>query len=233
MSAAGIQFDVTDSVSPFFSAIAAGLGDSRGMHEFIGREILGMVHDYLQQLSRSKHTTAENLGATPSGFLGRIADGLHVTADSQAAVLGIPSPGAGDGAMGRAFHDVTIHPTGGRKFITIPLIAEAYNQRAYRVQGLVPIVTGTGDSAKGVLMMPGPGSSRTYEGRRYSGPDKFKRTTVTGGSVGTAWYLLVAVVHQKQDRSLLPSDAAFEQAAKLGVDHYLDYLELRKAGGPN
>ena len=52
-----------------------------------------------------------------------------------------------------------------------------------------------------------------------------KEATATGRStaqVGTVWYWLVKSVHQKQDRSLLPTDEEYHLATLEGVRDFLD-----------
>jgi hypothetical protein len=210
-----LSIDVRDRVSGMLGAFAAGLSKRAGLNRAIGSYARNCVRDYLIGQAQTRHKTAEALGAQPSGHLARAAENTTFKADEQTATVSINSPG-----MSRAVRDLVIEPTSPRKFLTIPVIAEAYNQRAYRVRGLVAIVTGD----KGVLMKPQRGRSTTYKTRRYAGPNKFTATTKQGGRFGTVWYVLVRRVKQKQDRTLLPSDEAISQAALEGVRYYVDYL---------
>lgn len=105
--------------------------------------------------------------------------------------------------IGRVAHDVTIYPKG--MYLTLPLVAEAYGRRARRVPGLFFVNFGD-HAALG------------------------KRTGKGADATVTWWYSLVTSVHQKQDRTLLPSDAEYQQAGLEGIRDYVDYL-LSIGGG--
>lgn len=106
--------------------------------------------------------------------------------------------------IGRAGHDVEIVPTGGRQYLTIAVIAAAYGRRAREFDNLVFIRTGGAP----VLMMPNGDSS-----------------------FGTIYYVLVKHVLQPQDRTLLPSDEEYQQAALEAMRDYVNYLVNRSRGG--
>lgn len=200
----GITINVTDTVRPALTALANGLGDRSGLHEAIGRECLALTRDHLLHIAQTRHATAERLGAAPSGHWGQAAEKTTMRSDADAATITINQPG-----IRRAAQDVTIVPTGGKKWLTIPLVAEAYNQRAYRLQGLFFVKPKDGDHA--------------LLGRREG----------SGKAAAVTWlYLLKQSVFQKQDRTLLPPDEAYGQAALVGAASYVDYLLLR-AGGRN
>jgi hypothetical protein len=110
----------------------------------------------------------------------------------------------------RAAHDVDIAPGAGKQWLTIPIHAAAYNQRAYRMAGL--------------FFVQPKGKDFALLGRREG----------EGKGAGVVWmYLLKRSVHQKQDRTLLPSDAEYIAAAETGIGKYLIYLRTRKSTGGN
>lgn len=211
-------------------AMIQGLdGNGRqGLNEAIGRRVGATVRAHLLNLAATRHDTANAMGATPSGHLARAAESVVEFSTESTATISIFSPG-----IARAFRDITIVPTGDRKFLTIPVIKEAYNQRAYRVRDLVAIVSGD----KGVLMKPQAGTSHTYKTRRYDrrrkDGAKYSTETIQGGRFGTVWYVLVRRVTQKQDRSLLPSDEQFRIAAQEGARDYVDFLISTAEKGAN
>jgi hypothetical protein len=191
----GLQINAVDGASPKLEKFLSGLKQRRGLHQMMGNRVQALVRDHLIKLAGSRHATADRLGATPSGHLGKAAEKVaspaSVRAGEDEAALVINHPG-----IGRAFHDVTIKPTKS-KYLTIPLIAEAYNRRAYRVPDLF-VLKGTPLLAK------------------TDGDGKIK-----------VWYRLVKSVRQKQDRTLLPSDEEIRQAALAGVGDYIDLLRGR------
>lgn len=197
----GITYDVTNHISGPLRALQTGLGGDRsGLNEAIGIEELALFRNHLIALAESRHGTANALGATPSGHLAQAAEKTTMRSDASGATITITQPG-----MRRAFGDVDIFPGPGKKALTIPLTAEAYNRRAIGMVGLFAIRSKEG---KGLLV----------------------RKDGAGGLV--ALYLLVSSVHQKQDRTLLPSDEEIITAAKIGARNYVDYL-LLNAGGRN
>lgn len=220
-----MRIDVTDSATPALAAIAAGLGDRAGLHESIGRQALALTKNHLIKVSLdpARHKTADKLGATRSDHWGRAADNSTMRADSAAATITIKQVG-----IGRALHDVMITPKAGKKWLTIPLVAEAYNQRAYRMQGLFFA------QPKGrpfALLGRKSGGSAGRRGRKGKASPYDDDDTAPAVGVVTWVYLLVKSVFQRQDRKLLPSEPEFLVAADIGVKTYLQYLRKRRAGG--
>ncbi len=200
--------NVRDSVTPALEAIAAGLGDIAGLHKSIGTTCFELVRNHLARISKTRHATAQKLGASPSHFWGLALKNTHMTSDAQAARISIESPG-----IGRATHDVRIVPTSGKKWLTIPIDKSGYNHRAYRMQDLV-------------FIRP-RGKSFALLGRREQ---DFRSRGSQNNSF--KWiYLLVKSVHQKQDPTLVPTEKEFGIAAKTGALLYVKQLRLeaRKA----
>lgn len=193
--------------------------DDRAISDGMGRAVQEVTRDHLVRLSGERHTTAQRLGASRSGHLGKAAEavaepGALQVAD-RSATLTIDYPG-----MSRAFRSVTITPHSS-KFLAIPVHAMAYNSspRDPKFQGLVAVVNGS----QGVLMLPQPGSETRYRTRRYKrdtgnqpGRDYDEETT-TGSRFGTVMFVLKRSVTQRQDRSLLPSDEQWARAAVEGA----------------
>ena len=103
--------------------------------------------------------------------------------DSAGATVSI-----GGVAFSRVFHDVTIKPKNGR-FLTIPVDAEAYGKRV--------------DELK-------------REGFKFFRPKKQEKHLLWAkkpDGKAKPMYLLVRSVTQRQDRTLLPSDAAYIKVA--------------------
>jgi len=199
MSGISLSVDVQDGAKPLVSELISRLTNRTGLHQAIGMRARTLTWEHLISLAGTRHASAARLGATPSGHWAQAAEKSTYAADSGAATVTVTQPG-----IGRAFHDVDIYPSGGAKALTIPLIAQAYNLRAASVwesEGL--FVVRTKNSGKAVAV---------------------KR--LADGSL-QPWYLLVPHVHQKQDRSLLPSNEEYTDAAKQGARDYVDYLLTR------
>ena len=96
------------------------------MNKTIGRSVLEETKDHLATMSGSRHKTADRLGAKHTNFL-EYAAGRTILAgaDEKSATIVVQNtPG-----LSRAFGDVTVTPTGGRKWLTIPLHRMAYGKR--------------------------------------------------------------------------------------------------------
>lgn len=199
---AAISIQITDTATPGLREMTAALKNRRPMMRLIGNRVKTRVRDHL--IARSQ-TVRNKLGAPSSGFWGQAAEKVARTAPvagQDSVSLSLNHPG-----VARAFGPVTIRPLTG-VYLTIPRIAEAYNRRAYRVKGLFFV--------------------KTKKGRAFLAES-------TGGGRGVKaklkiWYSLVPVVHQKQDRTILPSDAQLESAALQGVEDYLGLI-LQRHGG--
>jgi hypothetical protein len=167
------------------------------LHQAMGEGVRLKTFEHLAELSLTKHTTANRLGATPTKHLADAAKAVEkspVEADGSGGTLTINWPG-----LGRALHDVTIVPQT-TEFIPIALNALAYG-RSPREFGRVAFVGGRGKPA--------------------AGSDKPKRKPQERKPIpmDIPAYLLVRSVTQHQDRSLLPSEdewaAAATEAAEL------------------
>lgn len=86
--------------------------------------VAGLVRQYLRQLGSWRHRSAQELGAQPTGILGKAATRTTFNATSEYGEVLIPTP-----AVRRAFHDVEIRPRNS-KALTIPAAPEAYGKRA-------------------------------------------------------------------------------------------------------
>lgn len=198
-----LSVSITDNASPALLDFVARLRTRRPLHQAMGNRVKALVRDHVIDLAGKRHDTATRLGADPSGFLGKAVENVERSSpksDAEGVTINLNHP-----AFARAFGDVEIKPKSG-KFLTIPLVQEAYNQRAYRIKGLFVYKT-----QKGGLVLA-------------------KADKVGGKVVQTRpWYLLVSSVRQSRDRSLLPSDEKILEAAKKGVADYVEILIKRNS----
>ena len=122
---------------------------------------------------------------------------MVVQTDAERAALAIHSPG-----FGRVFHPVVITPKRA-KALTLPMAAEAYGRRAGELERLGWTLF-TLKTLRGMLM----GKSK------HTGEVK-------------ALYALKSRVTLPQDRSLLPSDEAMEQAVRTAIVRRLQSIAKR------
>jgi hypothetical protein len=203
---------VSDEASRVLDLLGQGLADRAEVHEFIADRAEHVTRDYLRKISATSHKTANRLGATPSGHLERAAESVTSTSDAEGATVTVTSPG-----ITRAFQDITIKPGAGKKYLTIPATAEAYNRRAgsftdLRLQFF----------KRGTLLALVKADQSSVATRTESG---FSSERAAGGK-GTVFYWLKKSVFQTQDRTLLPSDQHLIAAAEEGAADYLRALTL-------
>ena len=197
----GLSFDVRDAVQPALDRLSAAFTDTTKLNRKIGGDVLSLVRDYLTQIAEERHESAEKLGASPSRHWGNPDTYTTMRAGADSAVIGISKPG-----IGRVAHDVTITPVEGKQWLSIPLIAQAYNQRARAIAGL--------------FFVQPKGKDFALLGRRTD--NRYDRDDAQDARTSSVeWvYLLVKSVHQNQDRTLLPPDEAFLFVASRAADEY-------------
>ena len=195
MSATTLNIDVTDGISPMINRVKAGLVDRSRLHGKIANDVHALLLRFFTRIALTKHATATALGAKPTGHFEKPENYITEQSDANAATLTIAKAG-----IGRATHDVTIKPGAGKKFLTIPLTAEAYGQRAYRMNNTFFLRSKAG---------------KLFIARQNSG--------ARGGSL-VLLYLLVRSVFQKKDETLLPPMERIRKVAQLAAESYVDAL---------
>ena len=150
--------------------------------------VSNLVRRHIAANAPRRHFTASRLSATPTGFLEKAARKTVFRADAQHGEVVIPSPG-----FGRAFHDVEIVPTHGAA-LTLPISGHSYGRRVKEMTAM---------------------GWRIFRPKRNQSKD-IDGSTLWGGLKGDKpipLYILKKRVRQRQDRTLLPSDAAISTTA--------------------
>ena len=167
------------------TALMNALGPSnRQRLNAVGAKALEVkVRGHVARISAGRHSSAGRLGASPTGHYRKGMRGIagHATANGGEVVI----PIAG---ISRAFHDITLTtPTSeGKKYLTIPKHAAAYGHT-------VPELKRRG------WKIFRPGKSLCLLGYRNKGEKP------------VMLFALAEAVHQRQDPSLLPSQAECAQ----------------------
>jgi len=194
-----------DEASPAVRSVLANLRSRRNLHLAMGNRVKDLVRRHAISNERRKTATTARLGARRSGFWSQAAEQVQRTtpeADNAGVSIELNHP-----AWPRAFRDVFLKPLTGL-YLTIPLVAEAYNRRAYRVAGLFFL-----KNKKGNAFL----AKRTGQGK---------------GSKLTFYYLLLQSVVQRRDPSLFPTTLEVENSARQGAADYLELLlERLQTGG--
>jgi hypothetical protein len=195
-----MKITLTNEATPQVQTILAGLRDKTRMNRLVGDRVRGYTRDHLIARSMSQRN---RLGAPTSGFWRQAAEAVGrgpLAADNEGVSVSLNHPG-----IARAFGDVTIRPRSGL-YLTIPLIVEAYNKRAYRQRGLF------------VWKSKKSGKLFLAEGIKARGVKGKLRL----------WYLLVPSVMQKQDSTILPTEQEITSVALGGVRSYIELLLAAK-----
>lgn len=203
MSSLNIDITVTDQATPKLKELMDALELDEQV-QFMGSladdfEIL--TREHITQASRTRHKTAARLGATPTGYLEKIAT-------SAEGVSGVGAPGLvtltlqGE-IFKRAFGPITVKKDDKR--LTIPIAPESYGRVAREMGPLFQI-----KSRKGNFLLV----------RRD--PDDKKKLQLL--------YLLRDQVTLPQDRGLLPADKDFLRTAETAAKRFVD-REVAELGG--
>jgi hypothetical protein len=191
-----IALVTTDEASPILRSLVGALEDPTDLHKAIAAEAEVLTRDHIVVASRTRHKTAESLGAKPTGYLERAAEGVTSEGDKDFATILLGGDTAG---FARAFGQVTVKPKKA-KFLTIPAHKDAYGKRAREIEDLELIVFKGDDSFAMAL------------GKRNA-DDTIK-----------VYYWLRRQVTLSMDRGLLPSDDQYLAAGEAGAIFYLDAI---------
>lgn len=118
-----IEIKVDDG-TPVLQELLKELNDLTPINEYIGSAAAEGTRMHIRSAAETRHTTAEELGATPTGYLTKRAELVSYTASSAGVELAITGA-----IFRRVFGPVTVRPVSA-KMLTIPWRAEAYGKRA-------------------------------------------------------------------------------------------------------
>lgn len=178
-----ITIDVSGMAAQELQGLRTRLADSSATHSVIAGKAESFIKNFGQQTSQREHRTANRLGASPTNHLAKAYQSIEGQSDADSARLLVPRASR----LRAAFGAYTARPTGGRKYLTIPVAAEAYGKRAGEIPGLVFMRVGPKKTA--LLAKPdGDGGITTY-------------------------FLLVKKAEFKADPSLIPFEDLTSQSA--------------------
>jgi hypothetical protein len=191
-----VKIDIGGKLKPGVARVVSALeGEGRiELNHAMGLEVQAVTYHHLRDLAGSRHNTADRLGASPTGFLAQAAEKVGA-ADAVTSVADAAVLTINHPGMMRAFEDVTITAKAA-KALTIPIHRLAYGHRAGEFEGLFVLGGKKFDTGKNILAMK-------------------------DGDDIIPMFLLVHSVHQPQDRSLLPTDEEWQDAAVEGAENYL------------
>lgn len=187
-----LQVDITGSTAAATAtqAVRNALAARQPLHSQMAVDVRGYAQAHLK--SDARHASAQALGASPTGHRAKSAAGIEAEGTPAAALMRIPR----NTGLGRAFYDMTILPTSGHKYLTIPACAATYGKSVR-------------DFPEGTFELG------TVQGRFMA--------LVFRGTTNPAFWLRRRV-HQRQDRTLLPADEDFHRVALRSAQVFLANL---------
>jgi hypothetical protein len=183
------------------SRLRAALSDSRGLHAVMAEGAERFVKARGAVIAGREHATANRLGARPTKHLAKAYDAIESTSDAVGAKLLVPRASR----LRAAFGAYTQRPTGGRKYLTIPVSKEGYGKRASEVPDLV-------------FMRIGPRRTPVLAKRPNGGASE---------TLQVIYVLLRQVTHQA-DPNLIPMNDLTSEARDI-AERYM--LEAMQEGG--
>ena len=200
----GLTIHVEDTVGPALQRMHATLAERADINDAIGAGLVSLCQRYVDIDAASRHATAAALGGNPTGFVGAASDAIHSTPDASGVTVDFQHPW-----FARVRHDVDIYPKDGHKYLAIPIAAESYGVRL------------KGSDFGGFFFHSKNGG--LFYGRDYAGH---------GGAIQPL-YVLVTEVHQKQDRTRLPSDDEIVQNVRATLKDEIGQRLAALPGGTN
>jgi len=133
-----VEIQVNDS-TPVLQELLKELSDLKPLNEYIGAASSEGTRMHIRSAAETRHQTAEQLGASPTGYLIKRAELVSFTSSSDSVVITVTGA-----IFRRVFGPVTIKPVAA-KMLTIPWRAEAYGKRAREFGDLFVYVSRRGN----------------------------------------------------------------------------------------
>jgi hypothetical protein len=166
----------------------------------VATALLNVVQEHFQERDQ---TPNKNRFPNRTHFWSKLALGSHARGTESEAIVTLPYP------VRQKIYGGTIRPSGGRKFLAIPVNALAYGRLARSFKNLVFRRAGKGSSASAVLVAIGTTGKGAKKANR---------------PVGEVMYQLVAKVTQAPDPDTLPSDQQLLDAAYGALNENADAI---------
>jgi hypothetical protein len=205
-----ISISITDQVTETLRIMQEDMSGEEMKHS-AGRGVRRLLMDYLRNLDASR---PNKLGGKRTHYFADLARGVTYDVASDGAVAHITG-------MGVALHYYggVIKPTGGRKFLTIPVDPEAYGRRAGEFNNL-EIAWGL---SKGGKPRPiGLVKKNDYVFKTAKNRKTGAKEVVSASWEGGKWmFALVYSATIKADKTILPEDDTIQAAAVASISGYI------------
>lgn len=118
-----ITIQVTDTTTPILAALQRELKDRKPLNDYMAAAAEAGTRMHIRSAATQRHTTAQALGARPTGYLTKRAELVEGKGTAEGVELNITGA-----IFKRTFGPVTVRPVA-KKMLAIPMRAEAYGRR--------------------------------------------------------------------------------------------------------
>lgn len=225
MISISITADAADARA-FLVRIEGRIRNPKDLNDALGRRLARELQDHFRQ----RNAEPNKMGAAKTNFWADVAEATGMTeATAAGATVSVAEP-----RFRIHFYGGTIRPTGGRKWLTIPLIAEARGKRVadyeaqsgnklFRLPGTRVLVERTDQGDRSLV-----GRSTGTVRRRAGG---FRQVGISGRSQIRLVYALAAKVTHKKDPRAVPTQAQLVQALGDEADQWAARMNGETPGG--
>jgi hypothetical protein len=208
------SIEMENQIGPLLERVK-GAVRTEALNAEIGRTVVGRLQRHFFELDASRPNA---LGGKRTHFYAEAAKGTQYHAGVDEVRVSVNALG-----LRQRLEGGTIRPVRA-KYLTIPVIAEAYGHRAREFQNLHVIYD---RSHKPVALAEAPQTTVTRDRRK--GAKGFR--PVQERPIGRVFFLLVKSVQQQADRSVIPSDEELQRTAAQAANNFFGRLARRSGGG--
>lgn len=214
--AASIQIELQDQATPLATRLVAQLAPEQ-IVKAAAPAVVNKVRRHFFDLNRER---PNKLGGKRTNFWNQAARSTNSRVSGSDLVVSVNHVGVRQRLEGGQ-----IRPTGGRRYLTVPAIAEAHGTRAGEWSNLK---FGFAFDRQGNIrpaLIEAQSTALKFGGKRKDGSRKVTATAREGG--GAVFWLLRRVT-QRPDPTVIPSPQELREAAVDGVRRYFDLVVKRK-----
>lgn len=146
-----VNIQIDDTATPILAELHRELTDRAPLNRYIAAAAEAGTRLHIRSAAGSRHTTAQRLGATPTGYLTKRAELVESSATAAEAVVTVTGA-----IFARVSKSITVRPRT-RKMLAIPIRAESYAKRPGEFKDLFVFRAGQG---KVFLARPGAQKGR-------------------------------------------------------------------------
>ena len=183
-----------------------------------GRDLVG-VKRHLLNAATTRHTTANRLGATPTGYINKLAESLELDSSYESARI-VATENVD--ILKRAFGEVEIYIRN-RKWLTIPCDARTYGKSPLNFPGMLDFFVIIPDVLAAWRMRTKPKQDMPDRLQKADKPEKPREPGETPKGTEDIVFWGRKSTKLTRDEGLLPTEADFYDLIDLGLN-----LELQR-----